>query len=379
MSYYILPKIINIKNVNPILETNIETYHYNPYISPSLFHYYYEIKKQINNYFRCDINLSLSDNFNDIIKIVNPYEYIYSKVPGFKFSVSKLKQKTNLFYELLEVINTMKLFEPFYTKNIKSLHITNENESIECIEMLREKYNDKFIHFKELHNEIFELIEIEPQKYDFLFFETRIDTINNYILSLIKFVMIILKTQETNGNCIIKIHDIFYKPIIDVLYLLSSIYDKVYILKPNTSNIITFEKYIICKNFSVNQENTYKLKIIYNKLKILINDNNNINKKIVSIYDFEMPYYFTIKLNDINVVLGQQQIESLNLIINILKNKNVEEKIQIMKKTCIQKCISWCEKHKIPFNKLSEKNNIFLPFTDENQETETELVSETEI
>jgi hypothetical protein len=47
-------------------------------------------------------------------------------------------------------------------------------------------------------------------------------------------------------------HKRLYKPIIDVLYLLSSLYDKVYILKPNTSNISTFEKYIICKNFSVN-------------------------------------------------------------------------------------------------------------------------------
>ena len=51
------------------------------------------------------------------------------------------------------------------------------------------------------------------------------------------------------------------------------------------------------------------------------------------------------------------------MIINILKNKNKEEKIEIIKKSNIQKSISWCEKYKIPFNKFSEKTNIFLPIT----------------
>ena len=93
---------------------------------------------------------------------------------------------------------------------------------------------------------------------------------------------------------------------------------------------------------------------ILNYLKI----NNNLN--ILSLIDNEIPCYFLNKLNDINITLGQQQLESLYQIINILKNKNKEEKIENIKKNNIQKSIHWCEKYQIPFNKFLDKNNIFL-------------------
>jgi hypothetical protein len=88
-------------------------------------------------------------------------------------------------------------------------------------------------------------------------------------------------------------------------------------------------------------------------------------KYITSILDFEIPCYFTMKLYDINIIIGQQQLESLDLIINIIKNKNREEKIESLKKINIQKSVTWCEKYKIPCNKFTEKTNIFLPIQKE--------------
>jgi UV DNA damage repair endonuclease len=49
------------------------------------------------------------------------------------------------------------------------------------------------------------------------------------------------------------------------------------------------------------------------------------------------------------------------MVINILKNKNKEDKIETIKKSNIQKSVIWCEKYKIPCNRFSEKINIFLP------------------
>jgi hypothetical protein len=43
-----------------------------------------------------------------------------------------------------------------------------------------------------------------------------------------------------------------------------------------------------------------------------------------------------------------------------MKNKNKDDKIECVKKSNIQKSVNWCEKFKIPFNKFSEKANIFL-------------------
>jgi hypothetical protein len=98
--------------------------------------------------------------------------------------------------------------------------------------------------------------------------------------------------------------------------------------------------------------NYYKLFIFLKKLD---------NKHIKEVLDFNVPYYFKNKIDDLNIIIGQQQIESLNQIISLYKNKNKDDKIESIKKNNIQKSVSWCEKYKIPCNKFSEKINIFLP------------------
>ena len=92
---------------------------------------------------------------------------------------------------------------------------------------------------------------------------------------------------------------------------------------------------------------------------------NLIGLNIQSIIDQEIPYHFINKIDDINIINGQQQLESIIQVINILKNKNKEDKIEYIKKTNIQKSVNWCEKFKIPCNKFSDRVNIFLPITKE--------------
>jgi hypothetical protein len=173
---------------------------------------------------------------------------------------------------------------------------------------------------------------------------------------------------EYNGICIIKIHEIFYKPIVDILYILCSSFEKVYIIKPNTSNVTSFEKYIVCKGFIKNQKlhmENYKI------IKNLLDENNDSSKEnidtkyITSLLEYDIPYYFMNKIDDINIILGHQQLESLDQIIQILKNKNKNDKIESIKKTHMHKCINWCDKFKIPYNKFSDKINIFLPIREE--------------
>ena len=104
MSYYILPKNNNIINVNPIASSSELL---NPYISHSLYHYYNETRNEIEKV--CASENESNNCFDELIKIVNPYEYIFSKVPGSKFSVSKLKPKSNVFYDFLEICLFTKL------------------------------------------------------------------------------------------------------------------------------------------------------------------------------------------------------------------------------------------------------------------------------
>ena len=358
MSYYILPKNNNIIDIIP----NIQFNGIIPYTSHSLYNFYNESKIQIN------IILQTTDSiitFENLLKSINTYEYIFSIVPGSKCSVSKLNPKSSLFYDLLEIFNTLNIFEAFFNKPIKNIHISkNYSDSNECIQILRENQNDENKNFEDINEELYNTINNE--RYDFIFYEikdTDFENLNSYFLSAIQILMILLKYQSSNGSCLIKINHIFYKPIIDILYILCSTYEKVYIIKPNASNITSFDKYIVCKNFIIDENKKEVYKDYYFKLAQYINiysqSNKNIN--ILSIISHEIPLYFINKINDVNIIIGQQQLETIDQIINILNNKNKEEKIENIRKTNIQKCILWCEKFKIPYNKFSEKINIFLP------------------
>jgi len=184
-----------------------------------------------------------------------------------------------------------------------------------------------------------------------------------------KFVMIIFKNQAAGGSCIIKIHHTFHKPVIDVLYLLSALFEKVYVIKPNTNNAITFDKYVVCKNFILDDKKMEVNKAnYYNAFYFIRSFNFNSGQYISSVIDNEIPSYFVNKLDDINIIIGQQQLESFDQLINILNNKNRHDKIETIKKINIQKSVSWCEKFKIPCNKFSDKTNIFLPLDDTHDE-----------
>ena len=357
MSYYILPKNNNIIIVDPSNGVNsIE-----PIISLTIKSYYYQMIDQIK--LMCNNVSDLSyNNLDNLIKFIHSYEFIFSKVPGSKFSVSKLKQKSNTFYDFFEILNTLNILECFKNKSINTLHICNNYEdSIECIEMVRENICDINFFYKNFCDDVFQ--EITERKIDFIYMETNDNNSNNYLLNLIQCVMIILKCSTKNSSAIIKIDYTFHKPAIDIIYLLCSLFDKVYIMKPNSNNIAIFEKYIICKGFLYDDSKSENYKINYYKLLVFLKKLGKNN--IISIISKDLPYYFLNKLDDINIILGQQQLESLDQIVNILKNKNKDDKIESIKKNNIQKSVSWCEKYKIPCNKFTERTNMFLPINNE--------------
>jgi FtsJ-like methyltransferase len=162
-----------------------------------------------------------------------------------------------------------------------------------------------------------------------------------------------LSIQKEGGDFILKIFDVFFKPTIDLLYLLCSCYEEVCIIKPHTSRIANSEKYVLCQRFKYADSTpliTQFTKIFEDLCK---------NRPVTSLLDFEHDVYFLSKLEDMNVSLGQQQIENISTTLALILNKH-PDKYDTMKKSNIQKCISWCEKYGIPHNKMSHSTNIFL-------------------
>ena len=92
-----------------------------------------------------------------------------------------------------------------------------------------------------------------------------------------------------------------------------------------------------------------------------INNNLYSNLYINRFLNIEIPYIYKNKLEEYNAIFGQQQIDNILSTIKIITHKDRKsEKIQQLKTTNIQKCIKWCEKNKILYNKNYPATNIFL-------------------
>lgn len=184
---------------------------------------------------------------------------------------------------------------------------------------------------------------------------------NNQECSATKLIIVqvvyALAMQSNNGNFVLKVFDTFSNAIVDILYLLSSLYKNVYIMKPQTSRNANSERYIICKGYNLNEN---KEKVDYIMEKMYNNfDNLNSSLYIETIFNFKYSRTFISKIEEINIIIGKKQIDNIVTTLNLMMNKKFD-KIDYLKKKHIQKCIRWCEKYNINFNKNLKSTNIFL-------------------
>ena len=381
------------------------------YISYSLCEYLSKFKKQIE---------VSSDAWDNVKKYTNPYEFIHTLIPGNKISVSKLKPLSRSFYKMIELWKMFKLGEikninpsfptqfsassvpasasPSPPTNIKTFHLAEgPGGFIEATSYMRKNPNDIYYGMTLINDDpgcpgwkksntflenntnvkiingedgTGDILKIENYKYckdqfmnsmDIITADGGIDVSNDFnkqekLVSklLVAEIIYAVTMQKKGGHFILKIFDIFSKLTVDMLYLLSSLYSEVYITKPYTSRLANSEKYIVCKNFLL--EDSSKLyEVFCNEFSKL-----DTQDEIQSILNIEHDYYFLNKIEEINVVLGQRQLENIITTLNIISNRNNYDKIDSMKKLHIQKSIMWCEKHDISCVKLYSSNNIFL-------------------
>lgn len=385
MSYYILPSFssnLEINNISIVLGNNEEI------ISKSLFNYLNFMKQQIDTY---------EQSWDIYKKYTNPYEYIHSLIPNFKQSVSKLKPISRSFYKLIEIWSMLHFDEDF-ENSINSFHLAEgPGGFIEAMTHLRQHFkNDKYygmtlinencniipgwkksLNFLNKHDNIFleygidkkgDLFNVDNLWYCYNKYRGSMDLItgdggfdfsvdfNKQEINANKLIFcqmcFAIAMQKKNGNFILKIFDIFTNATIDILYILSQLYKKIYIVKPNTSRYANSERYVICKYF----KNDNVLPILTKLANIYPFINANISIK--RFLQIDIPYIFINKLEDINAIIGQQQLENILTTFYLIENSK-EEKIDTIKKNNIQKCIQWCIKYKIPYNKNCQSLNIF--------------------
>tara|TARA_Y100000768_G_scaffold385281_1_gene371106 strand:- start:3673 stop:4527 length:855 start_codon:yes stop_codon:yes gene_type:complete len=166
--------------------------------------------------------------------------------------------------------------------------------------------------------------------------------------------------QKPKGIFVLKIFDTFTKIILESIYLLSCLYKSIYVYKPNTSRLANSEKYLICKEYTENEN--VRNYIIKNFSYII----DNINE-LDSFINVSIPKYYILKFEEINITYGHQQIENIKNTINLINEKNssknldnINSKINILVNNNIMKSINWCNKYGLPINKIYLENNYKL-------------------
>lgn len=150
--------------------------------------------------------------------------------------------------------------------------------------------------------------------------------------------------QKDNGSFVLKVFDIFHKATLEIMYLLCYFYGQVFVFKPHTSREANSERYIVCKFFQRKQN----YEAILSKLCLGFKDlsKQNLNR----LFRFELNNFFMSKIQEINAIYGQQQVESILLTLNYIHDSThiQKDKIDKIKVNNLEKCIKWCRDHEQP-------------------------------
>lgn len=170
------------------------------------------------------------------------------------------------------------------------------------------------------------------------------------------YFIIALNVQSCHGNLILKLSDCFSQLSIDVVYLISSFYEKTFFIKPTVTSLSSGSRYLICKGFyGINNHTLTYLNALFLQI-CQMNDTVQL-KRILKV---NIPSMFTSKLEEINSILNQSRLEFIHQRINYFemdrektfRNKENHNETKRPSMYEIKKCTDWCNRFHIPVNSI---------------------------
>jgi 23S rRNA U2552 (ribose-2'-O)-methylase RlmE/FtsJ len=339
-------------------------------------------------------------DWDNVKKTTNTYEYIHTVIPHRKYSVSKHKPLSRAFFKLIEMCNTLRIFDKYANDPINTFHLAEgPGGFIEAMTYMRDNQDDVYNGMTLIDNtddkipgwknsEFFliktknvniekgvdgtgDLYSVEnldycKEKYansiDFITADGGFDFSVDFnrqesvaIKLILAEVIYALVMQKLGGTLIIKVFDNFIKATIDIIYLLTCQYESVKIIKPYTSRIANSERYIVCTGFNKIMNND-----LFNKLREEIDTIGDSN--ICSLLDIQLPYKFIKTIEEANAVMAYKQIDNIRSTIRFIENKERKgDKMRQLRDSNIKRCVLWCESNNIPHNTTSTTYNTFKP------------------
>ena len=399
MTYYLLPR------TNPELykELCIQTSYEKPtsIISNSLCSYLYKIKEKISAKERL---------WNSYKKITNPYEYIHTNVNNKRKSVATIKPLSRSFFKMVEIIHLFSIY--FSNRSIRTFHLAEgPGGFIEAIAYLRKSHSchtddiytgmtlledkddknipgwKKSVAFLKAHpnvrlengaDQTGNILSLENFVYcktqyggtmDFITGDGGFDFSMDFNMQEIHITKLLFGQiafavclQKRGGSFVLKIFDCFMKHTVDLLYLLSSFYQKTHIVKPNTSRYANSEKYIVCTGFMYDNCDAFYPYFLaqFERMTAVSVDTGDAMAAdatgepfISSFLKCSIPCIFVRNIEEYNAAIGKKQIQNIHYTISLMETKYKQEKIDARINTNIEKCVEWCMQHSIPYHTVN--------------------------
>ena len=373
-----------------------------------LFKKYYKIVS--NSKEKID-NLENSDNWDKMKKIGNPYELIYTTYNKKRKndSISLYIPISRSYFKMWEIFHNFEIFKYFNVNdNFVFSHLAEGPGGF-----MEASYNYKnYLNNNKGCNDIFYGITLKPTndyipdwnkikkifnnkdnikiEYGNLYY---INDVNNYISKfnenkanlvtadggfdyssnfngqeinscqiIYSECVIALHVLKEKGCFVCKLFDLFSINMVQILYIISLCFEKVFIYKPETSRPANSEKYLVCLYYKNNLSKISK-KNLLNIIEKWQNISLSLDKDSSIIFNnIKVDNKFILKLNEYNEKYMDIQMFYLNNTIELAQSKIEKESYYKIIQKQVNNAIEWCNKYNVEINKNSiyYKKNIIV-------------------
>ena len=150
--------------------------------------------------------------------------------------------------------------------------------------------------------------------------------------------------------------------MVQILYIISGCFEKVFIYKPETSRPANSEKYVVCLYYKNNLSKISK-KYLLNIIEKWQNISLSLDKDLSIIFkNIKVDNKFILKLNEYNEKYMDTQMFYLNNTIELAQTKIEKENYYKIIQKQVSNAIEWCNKYNVEINKNSiyYKKNIIV-------------------
>lgn len=323
-------------------------------------------------------------------KLVHYYNPVLNSVNDLDHEIKYIsiyKAMTPSYYLMIEIQDLLDVLDTYKHQSIHTFHMSKCNPGIiEAIDQYRNQHSkdkhtciysdvwkdhenylekNKNINFDDnLSYNIFNLEHLAHsqkhnyRQYDFITFfddcenahiDIPYDNVNICDIVCLKVIYAVVM-QKLNGTLIFKIPNTTTRIYHELLFILSILYQKVVIMKPHVSDLYTSEKFVICKQLlphgSLVKLYDFGISIIF---KVTQREKEF---HLTNLIGTDLPLHFMNRINECNVIIGQQQLDVMNNVNIMMNTPHMEEKLHMLTKRASYKSTQWCQKHQIPYTKL---------------------------